>query len=310
MQEFLMRIRIHIFLIILLLPLSTVNLNSASAAATEGCPNTWKIDSVTSLSAVQGSANQINLYVELTEIQKQKGAGNMVITRLPGLIKKHDGALGSISENNLVTYKGGPAENSIFSYLYGKSVVESSYKVEVRGCEPFTFTSLTQLNLMPGIGFTFVAASEWARINSALFRNFKDEEAFPSGLSKLTEFLRNKAAAIIKNPNNSPVVYLNTYGNAAGLPITTPIATVPLTPNCVKRYKDNYYTLTTGQICEFAFAIGSVGSGPSQSQYLVERFTVDMRIIMKTIQCVKGKLTKTYTGVSPRCPGGYVLSKK
>ena len=43
----------------------------------------------------------------------------------------------------------------------------------------------------------------------------------------------------------------------------------------------------------------------SQSITLFEPFNLDLRIKSISITCIKGKVTKKVTAISPKCPAGY-----
>jgi hypothetical protein len=288
-----------ILIVSLAFPISPAN------AATEGCPDTWKIDT----SKYPNNPDLLNAQNTLGK--------DMVLTVLETRFISGDGETGSIPKLNWLV----PPQGSNFlsmSYLYGKSILSTSIKVEVRSCpksQVFEFT----YRYSGSSPFTFIesSSSQFAQANPSIFIDFKKQESFPLAYRTYVENLKTVVKNKSSQRNVTPILIYSPFAGDFGLDVvrfSNRLFLVPLNQNCViqPRIPPDTLELIQGGKCEFAVGI-AVGINPLNKERevtLLEHFTLDStRPQLLSITCIKGKLTKKVTALKPKCPSGYKVKK-
>ena len=279
-------------------------LPAVSYASVEDCPDKWIID----------TSKYPN--PELTSAKNKLGI-NMVETVLNQQITQYRGELGETSKiDNLLIQR---EDRPTFYYLYGKSNVETTVKVEVRNCLSQNFVFNTLYSDSAGLPFYMQKSHDGIKSvspkNPQFFDDFKMQESFSELVTRRKAEI-NEVITEVKN-NKAPVKFLNI--KALSLSLTSkktnlvyygPLA---LTEGCVKPTDDGWMpsTLIFGKKCTFGWLFSD-----SDKYAVLEPFVLDLTLptsssrhpaeIKKvTITCVKGKLTKKVTAVNPKCPAGY-----
>ena len=283
-------------LVSLILVISLVFPISPANAATEGCPDTWTIDT----SKYPNNADLLNAQNNLGK--------DIVLTVLETRFMNGDGETGSIPKLNWLV----PPKGSNFlsmSYLYGKSLASTSIKVEVRGCPNARVFDFIYKYFNPN-PFTFVesSASQFAQANSSIFMDFKKQEFFPVAYKTFVENLKTVVKIKSSQRNITPILIHSPFVGDLGLDVTryiNRVFLVPLNQNCViqPRIPDNLELIQGGK-CEFT--VGIFPLNKEREITLLEHFTLDTtRPQPLTISCIKGKLTKKVTAIKPVCPAGW-----
>jgi len=275
----------------LVLILITFGLPTNSYAATDGCPDTWSIDTSQYPNSELGDA-------------KFKLGPKMVQTVVSQRILEYKGETGSVPKLDNLLQQG--RANAVFVYLYGRSTVETIVKVEVKDClrpQNFTFNHLLYEKRLFSAPFEIISASTYATQFPNLFIDFKKQEAFSAYIAnqKLLAQSRIDREKSFTQRRFFPTVLLGIGdSDESGFKGNLPI--IPMTENCVKPSVERagFAEFTFGNKCQFAW----LSVSPTQLG-LIEPFTVDLTLNSKSITCIKGKVTKKVSGTNPKCPKGY-----
>jgi len=278
--------------------LLTFGLPATSQAATDGCPDTWVIDTS------QYPSKEL-------EEAKMKLGQSMVKTIVSQKVIEYKGALGVLPrlETGLLP------RHPMYSYLYGHSVVETDVKVEVQNCsKPQLFKFRHGLyepeSYRPGYisrpkQWKTMSVSEWIqeKTTRGKFVDFKKEESFPKYLedkkSQIQEMVnKSKRDA---NPKLTTQVMMIEDTDENGLKGFS-LSPTALSENCVRppTVQGRYPDFIFGKKCDFAWIYTT-----SEADVILESFTLDLTMKSNSITCVKAKLTKKVSGTNPKCPKGY-----
>jgi hypothetical protein len=284
-------------LALLVLSSSLVYVPSANAEY-EGCPETWVLNTSQSASNDGYAIYDPSLSKQLSDIQKIRGVSNMTIKAPTSYsVVTFDGELGPIDEKVLKQIPWGSL-SSPFHYLYGNSIVEETFVVEVRGCSG-TRSFVNRRELAQNISFTTTTAEEWVKENPVVFKDFKEEQDFLAYLNLVQEKIKREAALFSKLQNGRQVLLTSSFLFKKSPKLRLEI--VPQSPNCVNNFNNRYLSIELGSLCNFAFSINDL----TERRSIFETFAVDGRPVLSEITCVKGKVTKKVRAVKPACPSGY-----
>lgn len=284
--------------VVLLALSSSVIAAPPANAEYEGCPETWTLKTGSSGSDISQPNFDPSLYQQLTDIQKLRGASNMTINRLSSYsVISFAGKSGPVDEKVLKELPWGPVSSSL-QYLYGESVVEETYIVEVRGCAG-TSSFVNKRPFAPSISFIHSTSEEWVKQNQSIFKDFKEEQDFLAHLTLVQEKIKREAALGAKLQNGRQIPLIGSF-NFKQFPAMS-LEIVPQSPNCVRPLNDRYLNLELGRLCSFAFSINN----RTVSRDIFGSFEVDGRPVLSEIICVKGKISKKVKAVKPVCPSGY-----
>jgi hypothetical protein len=278
--------------------LITLGLPAKTYAATDGCPDTWLIDTSQYPSK------------ELDEAKMKLGQ-SMVKTIVSQKVIEYKGALGVLPrlETDLLP------RHPMYSYLYGHSIVETDIKVEVRNCsKPQLFKFRHGLYQPEGYNPGYISrpkqwktmrVSEWIqeKTTRGKFVDFKKEESFPKYLedkkSQIQEMVnKSKRDA---NPKLTTQVMMIEDTDENGLNGFS-LSPTALSENCVRppTVQGRYPDFIFGKKCDFAWIYTSY-----EADVILESFTLDLTMKSNSITCIKGKTTKKVSGTNPKCPKGY-----
>ena len=278
--------------------LITLYLPANTYAATDGCPDTWVIDTSRYPSK------------ELDEAKMKLGQ-SMVKTIVSQKVIEYKGALGVLPrlETGLLP------RHPIYSYLYGHSIVETVIKVEVQNCsKPQLFKFQHGLyepeDYRPGYisrpkQWKTMRVSEWIQEKTTFgkFVDFKKEESFPKYLEdrklEIQEMVnKSKRDA---NPKLSTQVLMIEDTDENGLKGFN-LFPIALSENCLKppTVQARYPDFNFGKKCDFAWIYTTF-----EADVILEPFTLDLTMKSNSITCTKGKTTKKVSGTNPKCPKGY-----
>jgi hypothetical protein len=270
-----------------------------SSFASNDCPDSWQVD--------------ISKYPNNPQLlsAKQRLGSNMVETFVGSRVLDYAGVEGSqIPLKDLLLIAGTP--RTFLLYLYGKSKVETTIEIEVKGCTnpyKFVFVSTYQDREYP---IERSNAGDWATANPMAFTDFKKQESFVQDLSERVIEAQSVIDKYLQRVNSPvPIRDFEIFGNFRNLTKSQMLIQV-MTPGCV--YFDSRFRTSlpfkTGAACKFALAFSQrVNPTDPQDQrvklVVLDSFELDFRAKSQTITCVKGKLTKKVTAVNPKCPTGY-----
>ena len=278
----------------LLLSLSSTLLQIPANAATEGCPDTWEID--------------LNQYPNQDLMAaKEKNGINMIITENRKILS-FNGERGEIPRlvglNEVLEGYG-----HIFYYLYGKSIVEISTKVDVKNCPSKIFIFKT--SWLQGVNFNSTTASSWANSNPQAFKDFRQQENFAKVIDEVKLSVQSRINLQISSSQKfgtplglSSQILDNFISQKVSLE-NYKIRAFAQTPECLSPAVFNEHRFIFGKECQFAFGVYKPELPIQNSISLFEAFNLDLRVKPISITCTKGKLTKKVTAVSPKCPAGY-----
>ena len=284
------------YLVIIISILSLIfGFPTTSNAATDGCPDSWKID----LSQYPNS--------ELMAA-KQKLGFNMVETSQKKVVS-FKGPLGDVPKLDKFNLGIGDP----LSYLYFDSQAQVNVKVEVKDCPRpgnFLFSNLVDWFDKSYNNFKLVTANEFVSSNVIRFSDFKAQEDFLSAIEKYKKTLEERSK-LTTNGNSIPwqlfdarrISFENGFFESGRPRWSQDIYIFSLTPNCLT-FIDSNYVIKSG-IGKCNFAIGYMARGATQNVYLFEPFTLDFAKSNISITCIKGKTTKKVSGTNPKCPKGY-----
>ena len=278
-----------------------------ASASTEGCPDTWSIDT-----------SKFPNNPELIQAKQSLGP-RMVESQVNQIITKYKGEQGDMPAfpelvKNEVTLRFS------YWYLYGKSEIETTWKVEVKDCPNpglFKFKHLLSENKFTSVEQT--SATNWANAHESLFTDFKKQQNYATELlqanTKSQELLDKRRPISSGRPSNLLTFQVFPLMNGAGNLFSNPsvyLSIQALTPKCLgpSSLLKGLTELVFGQKCKFAWSIlERLESNNSQNQdmklVMFEPFTIDASFKDSTITCIKGKLSKKVSAVNPKCPAGY-----
>ena len=306
----------------LVLILITFGLPTNSYAATDGCPDTWTIDTTQfpsnelRMAKVKLGANMIlsDADVEIIEYRGEDGISPK-IENLQALLSKDSAAYGGFWESLL--------------YLYGKSTVKYTQKVEVKDCKsPRVFTFVQNVTT-GGIGGDFtnsplkvrkMVGKLWAEENIQAFIDFKAPSNFEGFLAKITSEKITTAKKIRPYRVNENFVtphLLSRPSTTQGSGLNGPPGPIPqlLTPECLmfaldENGKQFNPVIKVNQTCKFSWSIHTFkpkGAGEMVNELVILDGVIGISYSKGSgsITCIKGKTTKKVSGTNPKCPKGY-----
>jgi hypothetical protein len=278
-----------------LISLSSTLIQVPANASTDGCPDTWLIDTTE-------YPNQ-----ELAEAKKRLGV-NMAIAERAKVIE-YKGPLGVMPAHNVVI---APHKVNPLGYLYSDSKIQTEITVELRGCTnkgTFKFKS-NWINPELRI-FQVTTAVEFANRFPDLFSDFKQQDLFAGSVRDLEKSLQGRLEYPLRiGMEQIPFGLVDAYFQRLQ-PVNARIGrfyTFALTPKCLNQTLENSVELVRGS-GECKFALGATVrtfamEKSYETTYIFEPFTINLPS-KQSITCVKGKTTKKVTAVNPKCPAGY-----
>ena len=278
-----------------------------ASAYTENCPDTWSID----LSKFPNNPELIQA--------KQSLGPKMVESQVRQVMINYKGEQGEMPAFPELIQSSGMLRYS-YLYLYGKSEVETTWKVEVKDCvNPgiFRFKHLLSENRFKIVEQT--SASSWANSHESSFTDFKKQQNFANDLLqaniKSQEMVDKRRPSSNRIPSKLLTFQVFPTGNGSGNLFSNPsisLSIQALTPKCLgpSSLLKGWSEIVFGQKCNFAWSVierVEPNNLTNQDMKLVifEPFTIDASLKASTITCVKGKLTKKVSAANPKCPAGY-----
>jgi hypothetical protein len=275
----------------------TVSVAPAAKASTEGCPNSWVIDT-SSFAGIQ----------EL-ELVKQKLGSNMALSEPRREYTDWSGQLGPMPAPE---YKSRVAGDQ---FLYGKTKRIIIYNVQVKDCPgkiEFRFSEAA-----PERRFIKVAPANYSKSYPDSFVDFTYESSFDACIQRKvqTQMQNFKAQSRLSGNRWQPIrpswlLNANSSETSNTCGLKSGPSLIALTPNCfwVDDLNQSSYavfgpSVIIGSKCDFAFTT-YVSDSKGEVPYFGV-FTLDSAIFNSTITCVKGKATKKVTAFKPKCPTGY-----
>jgi len=306
----------------LVLILITFGLPTNSYAATDGCPDTWTIDTT------QFPSNELRM-------AKVKLGPNMILSDADVEIIEYRGEEGiSPKIENLQTllFKDSAAYVGVWEsllYLYGKSTVKYTQKVEVKDCRTPRLFTFVQNVTTGGSGGDFtnsplkvrkMVGKIWAEENIQAFIDFKAPSNFEEFLAKITSEKITTAKKIRPYRVNENFVtphLLSRPSTTQGSGLNGPPGPIPqlLTPECLmfaldENGKQFNPVIKVNQTCKFSWSIHTFkpkGAGEMVNELVILDGVIGISYSKGSgsITCTKGKLTKKVSGANPKCPKGY-----
>jgi hypothetical protein len=295
-------------------------ISTPTYAATDGCPETWTIDTS------QFPSNELRL-------AKAKLGPNMILSDAEVQIIEYRGEDGiSPKIENLQALISKDSQGFIefwrsLLYHYGQSKVQYSQRVEVKGCSPRQFIFVQNIPT-GGIAGDYtnsplkikkLNSKEWADQNIQEFSDFKSQSNFSEYLKKITSEKLSFASKIRPYRANENFVTPNLLAppstQASGLTGRQRLIPQLLTPNCLmfvldENGKQFNPVIKVNQICKFSWSVHIFkpkGEGEMVNELVIfDEFTsVSYSKNGGSIICTKGKLTKKVSGTNPKCPKGF-----
>ena len=306
----------------LVLILITFGLPTNSYAATDGCADTWAIDTTQfpsnelRMAKVKLGANMIlsDADVEIIEYRGEDGISPK-IENLQALLSKDSAAYGGFWESLL--------------YLYGKSTVKYTQKVEVKDCKSPRLFTFVQNVTTGGIGGDFtnsplkvrkMVGKLWAEENIQAFIDFKAPSNFEGFLAKITSEKLTTAKKIRPYRANENFVtphLLARPSTTQGSGLNGPPGPIPqlLTPECLmfaldENGKQFNPVIKVNQTCKVSWSIHTFkpkGAGEMVNELVILDGVIEISYSKSSgsITCTNGKTTKKVSGTNPKCPKGY-----
>lgn len=284
----------------MLLTLSLLGLGAPIAhAATDGCPDTWKIDTTSRAG-----------YDELLQAKARLGA-DLALSELVTQYSNYSGELGAMAAP-----KDGGNLTGEDMYLYGKTQVQWKVGVQKKNCPGITnfVINIGTLSESSGVRVinTNVDPQTWANENENVFIDFTKAAQFGACVKSLqTRF-------------SPPNIRIELQGNTLFVPnlriqmiqlaFTNPCGTrnlgvsyQDLSPEC-RSYTESFnrsVAIKKGASCDIALSLSHDGTLEIFPKYSLK--SKDFEVV---VTCAKGKLIKkftTYKGYEFRvkCPAGY-----
>lgn len=274
-----------------------------ASASTDGCPDTWKIDT---------SSN--SGYEELTKAKYRLGS-DLAISEPVIQYQNYSGELGPIAP---------PKDKSLLTiedvYLYGKTQVLWKIDVQQKNCASKVTFVFNRGTLSSYLGFTNVYSNvdpqAWAVANESSFVDFTKAAQFESCIRAQQRILSpsNLTAEPLRNQllvgALGAVIRQRTYRDPCGLSRVNQrryLVYQDLTPECrfFTEESDRTTAIPKNGACEIALALPT-----RESLIIFSKFEIKAKDFEVKVTCVKGKLSKkltTYKGYEDRikCPAGY-----
>lgn len=274
-----------------------------ASASTDGCPDTWKIDT---------SSN--SGYEELTKAKYRLGS-DLAISEPVIQYQNYSGELGPIAP---------PKDKSLLTiedvYLYGKTQVLWKIDVQQKNCASKVTFLFDRGTLSSNLGFTNVYSNvdprAWAVANESSFVDFTKAAQFEACIRAQQSILSpsNLTAVPLRNQllvgALGAVIRQRTYRDPCGLFRVNQrryLVYQDLTPECrfFSEESDRTTAIPKNGACEIALALPT-----RESLIIFSKFEIKAKDFEVKVTCVKGKLSKkltTYRGYEDRikCPAGY-----
>jgi hypothetical protein len=306
----------------LCISLLTTGTSTPASAVTDGCPETWAIDTS------QFPSNELRL-------AKAKLGPNMILSDAEVKIIEYRGEEGiSPKIENLHTLISKDSQGfTLFwrslLYHYGQSTVQYTQRVEVKGCSSRQFTFLQKVPT-GGIGGDYTNSAlkikklnskEWADQNTQEFIDFKSPSNFSEYLKKITSEKLSFASKVRPYRTNENFVTPNLLAppSTQGSGLSGKQSLIPqlLTPECLMFALDDNGkqfnpVIKINQVCKFSWSVQIFkpkGAEEMVNELVIfdEVTTVSYSKSGTSITCVKGKFTKKVSGTNPKCPKGYKI---
>ena len=252
--------------------------------------------------------------VEITEYRGEDGISPK-IENLQSLLFKDSAAYVGVWESLL--------------YLYGKSTVKYTQKVEVKDCKTPRLFTFVQNVTTGGSGGDFtnsplkvrkMVGKIWAEENIQAFIDFKAPSNFEEFLAKITSEKITTAKKIRPYRANENFVtphLLSRPSTTQGSGLNGPPGPIPqlLTPECLMFALDDNGkqfnpVIKVNQVCKFSWSVHIFK--PKGAEEMINELVIFDEVIAvsyskssRSIICTKGKITKKVTGTNPKCPAGY-----
>ena len=293
------RILLSLFMVIGLMSSPTPLAN----ALTEGCPDTWKIDT--------GSRAG---YDELRQAKVRLGA-DLALSEPVTQYLNYAGELGALAPP-----KVSPTLTTQDIYLYGKTQVQWKIDVQVKNCPTKTSFVINLGTLTEYFGFknlsTNVDPQTWASANEQSFIDFTKAAQFGDCIKSLQSSisppnLRGQLEGkLLVIGALGGVLRQRTFNDPCGVVRINSqryFTHQDLTPKCryFSEQSDRSTAIRKGGSCDLALALPT-----AEGLIVFTKFTFKAKDFEVKVTCVKGKLTKkykTYRGYEFRvkCPAGY-----
>lgn len=286
---------------LILSPIPTAN------AVTEGCPDTWKIDT-TSRAGFE-------------ELQQAKGRLGSDLALSQPIIQYQDysGELGPISAPK------DKAELGLQDvYLYGKTKVQWRIDVQVKNCQTKSSFLINVGTLAENLNYknviTNVDPETWASANEQSFIDFTKASQFgscvkslQSGISPPNLGAQMEGGRLVIGALGA-ILRQRTFSDPCGVFRINPqrfFTYQDLTPECryYSEQSDRTTAIREGSSCDIALSL------PTRDGLIVfTKFTLKANDYKVVVVCSKGKLQKNYTTYRGyefrvKCPAGYKKSQ-
>jgi len=289
-------------MIFLSLILLSFGLPSNSYAATDGCPDTWKIDTTSKVG-----------YDELLQAKTRLGADLALGTPTTQYLN-YSGELGTLAAPK---DRGDLTSEDV--YLYGKTQVQWKIDVQVKNCPGKTNFVINLGTLSDSLGIksisTNVDPQAWASANEKSFVDFIKAAQFGACIKSLQSRFSPPNIGIELQGTTLLVPSLGirlrqaSYQNPCGTRAPD-VGYQDLTPEC-RSVTDSFarsVAIKKGGSCDIALSMNLRDGG----LVIFPKYTIKAKDFEVVVTCVKGKLTKkftTYRGYEFRvkCPAGYKI---
>jgi hypothetical protein len=314
----------RISIITLAISLISFGFPSISMAATDGCPETWTIDST------QFPSNELRM-------AKAKLGPNMILSDADLQITEYRGEEGvspKIENLQSLLYKdSGDFPRGFWGsllYLYGKSTVKYTQKVEVKDCKSPRLFTFVQNVPTGGIGGDYtnspltvrkMSGKQWAEENIQAFVDFKAQSQFEEFLDKITseKIITAKKIRPYRANENFVTPHLLSRPNTAQGSGLNGVVQGPfpqlLTPGCLmfavdENGKQFNPVIKVNQVCKFSWSVHNFkpkGAGELVNELVIfdQVISVSYSKSSGSITCAKGKTIKKVSGTNPKCPKGF-----
>ena len=316
----------------LVLILITFGLSTNSYAATDGCPDTWSIDYAAEIAARKAGG----IHNQGLRTAKSKYGPAMILSVSEKQITKYEGFAGPVPKLETMELFFDVESGNFsdfwrsFLYLYGKSTIRFTQKVELKDCKSFGLFTFEQNVPTGGLGgdytndllkITRMDSARWAESNLQEFSDLKAQANFAQYLSKLTADTLAFAKKLGPYKKEDDFVRPYPLGNAdtqrSGLSGNQRLVAQLLTPDCTKSALDEdgkqfKLVMKMGKDCKFSWSVHTFkpkGAGEMINDLTIfnDVFTINYPKVNanQSITCTKGKLTKKVSGTNPKCSKGY-----
>ncbi len=280
-----------IFLIVASLSLGNLAATPTAFAEFNGCPNTWFIEKNSPKGIEQ--LNQAKIALDF----------KMSLKYLGNKYSSFSGELGPLPEPKS-GIPNGPMITRYY-YLFGKTNSTARYEVAVQNCPEVMIFEIQngQIN-RKNATFEFVDLKSWTQSNPNLFGDFKIANEFPAWIENFVKAIQARAQQqryfnlMIPNPNF--------------LGLKTSLDIQYLSSGCFETDTmagaSEPKLLRSGQKCEIGIAT-AIGTENTEKIYILKKFILETPKPSVTITCIKGKVSKKFTGQNPSCPAGFKKKK-